>query len=376
VTRVVHVVVAGEIGGAERMLVELASRPAQTAAEHAVALLTPNDGLRRVLQAAGLRVHDRGPVREGPLAFAWRTFGPRDVAWLAQILHDERADVAHLHTFASQVVGTRAAIRAGARVLRTEHSTRAYADPTCWPFSRWSLARADLCVAVSEHVRGVALGRAPWATPKMRVVHNGVDVDRFAPDGAHRPDELTFALSGRLEPRKGADLAVEAIGRVPDARLLVVGDGAERSALEATARARGVADRVRFHGHLADVRPVVRTAHAALCASRAEGLGVALLEAMSMGLPVVGFAVGGVPEIVEDGVTGMLCRGSDADALAAVMQRAVRARAELEAMGDAARRAVHARFSAAAMCEGYASAYASLAPLRTARNGGHAIAGR
>jgi glycosyltransferase involved in cell wall biosynthesis len=376
VTRVVHVVVAGEIGGAERMLVELASHPARTGAAHAIALLTPNESLRRTLLGAGLRVHDGGPVREGPLAFAWRTFGPLDVAWVARVLRDERADVAHLHTFASQVVGTRAAARTGARVLRTEHSTRAFVDPTCWPFSRWSLARAGACVAVSEHVRRVAIRRAPWAAARMGVVYNGVDVDRFAPQRGARTADPTFVLSGRLERRKGADLAVEAIARVPGARLVVVGDGGERSALEARARALGVSDRVHFHGHLADVRPVVRTAHAALCASRQEGLGVALLEAMAMALPVVGFAVGGVPEIVEDGVTGMLCRGADAAALSAVMQEAVRSQARLEAMGDAARQRVCARFSSAAMCAGYASAYASLCPPREMGGQGHAIARR
>ena len=163
-TRVVHVVVAGETGGAERMLVDLASQAASTGAEHAVALFTPNDALRRMLRDAGLRVHDRGAVREGPLPFLWRSLGPRDVAWLTHVLREERADVAQLHTFASQVLGTRAAARSGARVLRTEHSTRVYDDPSCWPFSRWSLARADAAVAISEHVRAVALARAPWAS--------------------------------------------------------------------------------------------------------------------------------------------------------------------------------------------------------------------
>jgi glycosyltransferase involved in cell wall biosynthesis len=232
VTRVVHVVVAGEIGGAERMLVDLASRAAATGVEHAVALRTPSDALRRMLRDAGLRVHDRGPAREGPLPFLWSTLGPRDVAWLRGVLAEERAAIVHLHTFASQVVGTRAARLAGARVVRTEHSTRVYDDPTCWPFSRWSLARADACVAVSEHVRRVAIARAPWAAGKMRVVHNGVDTARFAPSSEPKPDAFTFVTVGRLEPRKGVDLALEALAGVPAARLEIVGDGQDRALLE------------------------------------------------------------------------------------------------------------------------------------------------
>jgi len=358
--RVLHVVFAGEVGGAERMLVDLASRPAETGVEHAVALRTPNDDLRRTLRDAGLRVHDRGRAREGPLPFLRSTLGPRDVAWLRGVLVQEQARVVHLHTFASQVVGTRAARLAGARVLRTEHSTRVYDDWSCWPFSRWSLARADVCVAVSEHVRAVAIARAPWAAGKVRVVRNGVDIERFAPGDGDKPGAFTFALVGRLEPRKGVDLAIEALAAVPGARLDVVGDGPERTSLEAKARALGVAGRVRFHGHVTDTRAVLSRAHAALCASRSEGLGIALLEAMATGVPVVGFSVGGVAEIVEDGRTGLLCRAGDVGALSATMREAVAARDRLVQMGTEARRRVAERFSVAKMCAGYAEVYAML----------------
>jgi glycosyltransferase involved in cell wall biosynthesis len=361
VTRVLHVVVAGELGGAERMLVDLARRPEQTGAEHAVALRTPSDALRRTLRDAGLRVHDRGRRREGPLPFLWSTLGPRDVAWIRSVIEAERARVVHLHTFASQVVGTRAARLAGARVLRTEHSTRVYDDPSCWPFSRWSLARADAAVAISEHVRSVAVARAPWAAGKIRVVPNGVDTERFVPRAEPKQETFTFVLVGRLEPRKGVDLAIEALAAVPDARLDVVGDGHDRASLARQARALGLGDRVRFHGYVADTQPLVARAHAALGSSRSEGLGIALLEAMAMGLPVIGFAVGGVPEIVEDGRTGMLCASGDVSALAGAMRQAVASRDRLAAMGAAARIRVCERFSVDAMCAGYAQAYASLA---------------
>jgi glycosyltransferase involved in cell wall biosynthesis len=358
--RVVHVVVAGEIGGAERMLVDLASRSGPNGDVHAIALLTPSARLTRLTRDAGLRVHDRGSVREGPLAFLWRTLGPRDTAWIASVLARERADVAHLHTFASQVVGTRAALRAGVRVLRTEHSTRAFDDPTCWPFSRWSLARADACVAVSEHVRSAATARAPWAGQKMRVVRNGVDTDRFAPREPTRPADFTFLLVGRLERRKGVDLAIEALERVPEARLEIVGEGDQRAALEHLARARGVEQRVRFHGHVDDGRAIIAQTDAALCSSRSEGLGIALLEAMAMARPVVGFAVGGVPEIVTDEHTGLLVRAGDIEALAARMREAARSSDRLRALGRAARERVVERFSVHTMRAGYADVYAAL----------------
>jgi glycosyltransferase involved in cell wall biosynthesis len=358
-SRVVHVVVGGELGGAERMLADLASS-ATSGAEHTIAVLSPLDELVRLFERAGVRVVDRGRVHEGPLPYLWRSLGPADVAWLAGVMRSARGEIAHLHTFASQVLGTRAARRAGLRVLRTEHSTRAYDDPSCWPFSRWSLRRADAAVAVSEYVRGVATRRAPWAAPKLRVVHNGVDVARFALVERPQRETFTFVVVGRLEPRKGVDLALHALAAVPEARLAVVGDGDERVALEAKSRALGVTDRVRFHGAEPDVRGVLADADAMLCSSRSEGLGVALLEGMATGLPVVGFSVGGVPEIVSDGVSGLLAPTGDVESLASRMREAAGARDRMRALGEAARRSVVERFSTRAMCEGYARAYAEV----------------
>ena len=368
-TRVVHVVVAGEIGGAERMLVDLASRADTSGAEHAVALMTPTSSLGALFRRAGLRVHDRGPVRENAAAFLWRSLGPADVAWLARVLRDERADIAQLHTFASQVVGTRAAERTGARILRTEHSTRVYDDPSCWPFSRWSLRRADAAVAISRHVLAVAVAKAPWCAAKIRVVRNGVDVVRFAPRprAADASAPFRFVLVGRLEPRKGVDVALDAFAEMkgPHAiasRLDIVGDGAERGSLEKRAKDHGIEDRVRFLGYMDDPRDVIAAADAMLCSSRQEGLGIALLEAMAMGVPVVAVPVGGVPEIVGDNETGLLATDGSASALAARMRDACSSRDRTRALGDAARAFVVSSCSIDAMCAGYAAVYDALSP--------------
>jgi glycosyltransferase involved in cell wall biosynthesis len=343
------------------MLIDLASRPRETRAEHAVALFSADPTLSATLADAGLRIHHRSLVSEGPLHFLWRSLGPLDVAWLANVLSAESADLVHLHTAASQVLGTRAARRCGVRVLRTEHSTRVYDDRSLWPFARWALRRADSCVAVSDHVRRVAAERAPWAASKMRVVCNGVDAERFRPEDRSRSELFTFVSMGRLEPRKGLDLAISALARTTGARLEIVGDGPSRSALEGLAARLGVRDRVTFHGFSRDPRPYWGRADAALCSARSEGLGIALLEAMAMGVPVVGFAVGGVSEIVRDGLTGLLAKGHDAAALAAIMNEANSDRERLRVLGGRARERVSECFSVTAMCEGYARAYEEVA---------------
>jgi glycosyltransferase involved in cell wall biosynthesis len=360
--KVVHVVVAGEIGGAETMLADLAARPELSGAVHVLALMTRNAGLARLFESSGLLVRHRLGAPENAASFLWRALGPRDVEWLTGVLEAELADVVHLHTVGSHVIGTRAALRRGARIVRTEHSTRAYADPTCRPFSAWSLARSHRVVAVSRHVREVVLSRNPTLLDRVVLVPNGVDTERFAPRAdARRPGPFVFAWVGRLERRKGADLALEALARVPGAHLEIIGEGPERAALARQAAALGLAARVRFRGFLRDTRAPLALADAALCSSRTEGLGIALLEAMAMGLPVVAFRVGGVPEFVTDGRTGWLARDGTSAALAACMREALLATEDQRtALGRAGRAAVQRGYSTTAMCQGYGSVYASL----------------
>ena len=353
--RIVHVVAAGEIGGAERMLLDLVRGDDR----HSVALLTPNEGLRALFRDNGVAVDDRGAtVKEGPLSYLTSTFGSADVGWLAGVLGRRKATIAHLHTFASQVIGTRAAEKVGARIVRTEHSTRVYDDPTCWPFARWSLPRADAIVFISDHVRRVALAKASFlGDPRLdsSVVHNGVDTDRFAP----RPLGETgtrFVASGRLDPRKGLDLALEALVRVPDATLDIVGTGEHERALRAIADRLALGDRVRFLGYRADVREAIADADVVLSSAVTEGLGIAILEAMAMGRPACVVPVGGLVEIVHDGASGWVAATRSASALAEVM-RAATEPIERARRGLVARARVVEDFSLAAMRRKYDVVY-------------------
>lgn len=358
---VVHVVCAGEIGGAERMLVDLARGKGERT--HAIALFTPNDGLRALFRDAGLDVIDRGPVREGPVPFLKSTFGDGDVRWLSGVLERRHAKIVHLHTFASQVLGTRAAKNVRAHAVRTEHSTRVYDDPSCWPFARWSLQRADRVVCISEHVHRVARTRAPFLDPsRVAVVHNGVDTTHFdgLPAAPETRADVRFVALGRLDPRKGLDLAFEALAKVRAASLDVVGDGEGRAALESCARRWGVTDRVTFSGHMVDVRPAIARADVVLSSAREEGLGIALLEAMAMSRPVVAVPVGGIVEIVRDGETGWLSGARTADELARSMQAAIDDPAERSRRGALSRARAVTHFSVDAMRTAYERVYASL----------------
>jgi len=356
--RVMHVVVGGEIGGAERIVVALAQRPELTSADHQVALITPNRALVEFLASAGLRVHHRGAARESPLAYLVTSLGPSDVGWLETLLARERIDVVHTHTFGSHVLGARAARRAGLGSVRTEHDFKHYFDPSCTLFTRWAGARTDRLVAVSQYVLKVLSRAAPRTAARMTVVRNGLDSSYWAPVPAlPRARPFRAAMVCRLVARKRVDVAIEAAARA-GIDLIVVGDGEERARLTRVARRRGAA--VTFAGHCSDPRPLVAECDVVLSTAENEPLGLSLLEALSMERPVIAGASGGVPEIVRDGVTGWLVAEPTAAAFAEALARARQNRPSLRAMGAEARRFVVAECGMDRMCQGYAEVYRSV----------------
>ena len=351
--RVLHVVVGGDIGGAERLVVELATRQELTRATHEIAVVTPNRALVAHFVRAGLVVHDRGPARETPLAYLYRSLGPADTAWLAKLIEARAADVVHTHTFGSHVLGTRAAHRSGRPQLRTEHHVMHYSDPSSSPFTRWAATRTERFVAVSEYVLQVLRRTAPAVAARTTVVRNGVDTAYFAPRDAEARD-FRIGILCRLTAWKRVHLAIEAAA-IADVAIDVIGDGEERVRLEALARRRGA--RARFFGHVPDPRPHLAGCHAILSTSDNEPLGLSVLEALSMRRPVVAFAGGGIPEIVRDGMTGFLVGTASAEAFAAPIARLRDDRAMLARMSEAARGFVVDHCGIERMCAGYAAAY-------------------
>ncbi|HET6149704.1 MAG TPA: glycosyltransferase family 4 protein [Polyangia bacterium] len=371
---VVHLVVAGEVGGAERMLASLA-RPAGGPRRHLVALLS--DAPAPAALFARARVEVVRPPAHAARRWSWPlpagTIGGAGVAWLASLLRANAAVAVQLHTFASHMMGTRAGWLAGVPVIRTEHSTRVYDHWLCRPFSAWALRRASAVVAVSDHLRRHIAARASGLAAPVLVIPNGVAWCAVAPPPLPATGPLRLGLVARLEPRKGVDRALAALalaGAPADIQLDIVGDGPCRPALQRQAAALGLAGRARFWGYRPDPETVIAATDAVVCSSRQEGLGVALLEAMALGRPVIATPVGGVPEIVGDGDTGWLARDGSVDALAAALTAAARAgRAEIGRRGARARATVERRFTEAHMRAAYEAVYRSLeqaAPLSPA----------
>jgi glycosyltransferase involved in cell wall biosynthesis len=354
--RVMQLVVGGDVGGAERLLVDLASRPEESRADHETALFTSNPALHELFVGSGLVVHRRGKAPDNPLAYLSRSLGPFDVEWLTRLLHDRRIDILHTHTLGSHVLGTRAARAAGCPQLRTEHHIMHYTGWSSSPFTRWAAQRTDRFVAVSEYVRGVLVRTAPRVAERTTVVRNGVDERIFAA----RPRAVapfSAAIVGRLASWKRVELAIVACA-LADVSLVVVGEGDERRRLEELARSKRAS--IRFTGHQKDPRPFFAACDVTLNTSKAEPLGLSVLESLAMERPVIGFATGGIPEIVEDGRTGWLVEDTGPGPLVAALRRAKVERDRLPSMGVAGRRFVEHHASIGAMCRGYAREYEGL----------------
>ncbi len=235
-----------------------------------------------------------------------------------------------------------------------------------WP--RWVNARVDALVdriiTVSEADRRSQIELASRPEAKVVAIHNGIDLARFSPCPpseqalARRelgldPQALLVGCAARLDVQKGLSYLLEATAilatRWPRLVVLLAGEGPKRAALEAQARALGIAERVHFLGYRPDVARIVRVVDLFVLPSVWESFGLAVAEAMALARPVVATRVGGLPEVVVDGETGLLAPPCSPEALSGAMARCLADPDLSYRLGQAGRRRVEEHFSAEAM---------------------------
>jgi len=228
-----------------------------------------------------------------------------------------RPDLVHTHLVHADVYG---AVATRTPIVSTKHNPDPFRTGP-WRFAERGLAwRATRIVAISDAVRRFSVEDVGLPREKVEVIHYGLDAlpepwaenpELPIPEGA--PLLLCVA---RLAPQKGVDIAIRALPSIPDAMLLVLGEGPERERLEALARELGVAERVLMPGRVGDVASLYRRCDVVVHPARWEGFGLAMLEGMLAGRPVVAARAGSAPELVAEGTTGLLFPPDDAEALA------------------------------------------------------------
>ncbi|MGA2284813.1 MAG: glycosyltransferase [Dehalococcoidia bacterium] len=295
----------------------------------------------------GARVHYVGGwERAGKLRYL--IHGPR-VRRLVRSLEPDLVHALHLtsYGFLAAFAGVHPLVTSvwGTDVLEAPRLT-----PFHWLITRYALARADRVTATGMRLAEATLRYMPPGKD-VAVIPYGVDLGRFSPRQGDLGDSFVIGSVGRLSPEKGLKYLLEAMATVireePRARLLLAGDGPERAALGRLTSRLGLADRVEFAGEVAHERVPDMLARMDVFAmpSTWEGFGVAALEAEAMELPVVASNVHGIPDVVEDGVSGILVPPKDVDALSRALLRLLRDGEERRRMGRAGRELVACRYS-------------------------------
>lgn len=347
--RVVEVLATGTNGGAQEHVLGLLTRIDPTRYDVHVLSLSPGSTVRK-LQRSGISVT---VIDEPDDAIA--------TGAVAALLAELRPEIVHSHMYRAELVGTRAAIALGEigrprpYIVSTVHSSRIRSEEDRRVL-RLLTPRIDRLIAVSRSIVE-KLQHEGRDTAPTSLIHNGVDLERYdhqepcctLREEYDLPSEGPIVgVVARLEPEKGHATLLEAwpsvLAAVPDATLLVVGEGSRREALEALAHELGVAERVVFTGRRDDVPAVTAALDVAVLPSYREAQGLTILEAMALSRPIVASNVGGIPEMVEDGITGLLVPAHDPDALGAAIVRLLRDHPLADTLGRAGHDLVHDKF--------------------------------
>lgn len=325
---------------------------------------------RRWFAALGLAWRTRPP---GLKAGLWQIFYFLEAAVLAR--HLRHVGATHLHNHFGDSSGTLAMLTSamsGIPFSFTLHGPTIFFEPMKWRLDA-KIARARFVVCISHFCRSQAMyfsDPAEWE--RLRIVHCGIDPAAYGRQPRNTPGRHVIFV-GRLDPVKGVPLLLEAFAAAreghPGARLTIVGDGPARAGLEARAKALGLGPGTvpgpgtgpgtekepaeggaAFLGYRAqdEVAALLETADMLVLPSFAEGVPVVLMEAMASRLPVIASAVAGVPELVEDGVSGFVVPAGDLAALSERLARLLGDPALCRRMGEAGRARVVADYDIAA----------------------------
>lgn len=287
-------------------------------------------------------------AKRGTRATTWRTYGkldPLTLIRLARLIRSTGADVIHTHLSTASFLGALAA-----KLVRRPSVAHVHGLNTA-AFYTYSGHIIAVSEAVKRHLcsQGVPGGR-------VSVVHNGVDLARFEPMAMEEArerlgwgqDSPVFGVFGRLSPEKGQRVAIEAMFLLlkdcPNARLVICGAGRDLEDLRTTADSLGIAGSVEFAGFVEDVRGLMSACDAVVVPSIREGFGLAAVEAMALARPVIASNAGGLPEVVESGVTGLLVDPNNPDALAEAMMRVAGDRENALELGRRGRERAEERF--------------------------------
>ncbi len=361
--KVLHVTFNMAIGGTEQVIRQLITSTSGDEVQHAIACIDGYVGeIGKSLEEQGVTVY---PVQRQP------GFDRALVHSIHNIVRDGQFDIVHGHQYTPYLYAWLAARTTPARVVFTEHG-RFHPDRYRYKAMLINPLISLMTPAVIAISRATARALSRYEfipARKIRVIYNGIAGLHREPQEMARirsdldiPDKaLVVGTVSRLDPVKNQTMMIRAFQRfreqMPDAILLMVGDGPERDLLEKLVADCGLADWVRFTGFIEQPQQYLALMDIFLLSSFTEGTSMTLLEAMSLGIPCVATRVGGNPEIVVDGETGFLVDSDDAEGFSGAMIRLAKEQETRKRFSDAGVRRFREHFSVNRMADEYLSVY-------------------
>ncbi len=276
--------------------------------------------------------------RRVSLAYAWK---------LRRLVSRGGYDLVHSHMYASNVAATLATLGTPVPFVVTDHSEGTWRGPLARWVSRLVYRRAMHVIAVSKPIQRRLVESCHVPIQRTTVISGVItaapecDPARLPPLPTELRDRPLVGVVARLLPEKGVGNFLDAVARVaphcPEAGFLVVGDGPLRQELLAQSKRLGLASRVHFVGYRLDAREIISCLHLLVVPSSSEGSPLVIFEAMSAGVPVVATSVGGIPDQVVNGQTGLLVPPNDPVALADALLELLQSPRKARRMGAAGR---------------------------------------
>jgi L-malate glycosyltransferase len=343
--KVFYLVDSLDVGGTESQAVELALRIPMAGYDVTLGCLRAQGPLLERLQGTAVvlrEFHPRGGI-DSPS-------GLYQLLRLSWFLRRGRFDIVHTHDLWSNLLGVPAARLARVRAIVSSRRDLAHFD--------WYQGKRRVWLRRIQNLSGIVLANAApirdalinddgFAPDKVRVIHNGIDIDKFHNSRGDRihlfpgvGDGKIIVLVGNMHTDvKGHPWLIAAASAVirefPSTRFVLVGDGEQRARFEQQVTGLGLGENFLFLGRRTDISEILASCDIAILPSKAEGLSNAVLEYMAARLPTIVSDVGGNSELVEDGVTGLLVPPADSSALSAAMLRLLRDPSLARQMGQA-----------------------------------------
>ncbi len=331
-SRILYVITKANWGGAQKYVFDVAVAAQQAGNEVSVACGTQGEMTSR-LEHEGIPVFEvTGLGRDiAPLADA------KSLVALTKLIKTLKPTVVHANSSKAGLIAVVAARFSNVpKIIFTAHGWAFNEIRLMWQrgifaiFHLITVWLSDDVVCVSNAIRDQA-SWMPFSKNKMRVIHHGIELaqikEKHEARAALAPhatksftDSIWIGTLAELHPIKGLDTAIRAFASIaaqfPQSVLVLIGEGQERNKLVALAAELNLSERIRFCGHIKDAKTYLSAFDIFLFPSRSEALGFAALEAGNASLPVIASRVGGIPEIIEDGISGILVTPDDVDGFA------------------------------------------------------------